>query len=146
MSTADEISTLFRSVVAAVVLFNDQVSQSTGIGASESQMLHLLELRGPMTPSQLAEQTGLSTGTVTGVLDRLEQAGFAARERHPTDRRKVIVTPNLERLAQTLAPLYTEQSATLQKAVAGLSPIEREAVVKFLTLLLADVPPTPPRS
>ena len=88
-----------RKVIAAVVLFNEQVAAQVGMSASESQTLHLLELHGPLSPSELAKLTKLSTGTMTGVLDRLEQLGFVRRERHPVDRRRIVVTPDLGRVA-----------------------------------------------
>src|SRR5450759_3436427 len=86
---APRVAEQLRKVIAAVVLFNEQVAAQVGMSASESQTLHLLELHGPPSPSELAKLTKLSTGTMTGVLDRLEQLGFVRRERHPVDRRRI---------------------------------------------------------
>src|SRR6185312_9713824 len=107
--TPEQVSIQFRKVIAALVLFNDNVSRLTGMSASDSQFLHLLQLHGPMTPSELARRSGLTSGTVTGVIDRLEQLGFAGRERHPSDRRKVVVTADEERLNSELAPHFQGQ-------------------------------------
>ena len=57
----------------------------------------LLQLHGPATPGWLAEMTGLSTGAVTGLVDRLERAGYVTRAQDPQDRRRVIVSPDLAR-------------------------------------------------
>jgi DNA-binding MarR family transcriptional regulator len=57
---------------------------------------------GPLTAGQLADLTSLTTGAITGVIDRLEQADFARRERDPHDRRKVIIQPNREREREIL--------------------------------------------
>jgi DNA-binding MarR family transcriptional regulator len=54
-------------------------------------------LNGPATAGQLATWTGLTTGAITAMLDRLEKAGFVRREPHPDDRRKVVVVPNMDR-------------------------------------------------
>src|ERR671916_44684 len=78
--------------IAGVVLHNHAVAQRVGLGASDSQLISLLNLHGPLTPGRLAELTGLTTGTVTGVIDRLERAGYVRRERDAGDRRKVPVT------------------------------------------------------
>jgi DNA-binding MarR family transcriptional regulator len=137
----ERVFTQFRKMIAALILFNDQAARTTGMSASESQFLHLLQLYGPMSPSELARRSGLTSGTVTGVLDRLEQLGFAGRERHPTDRRKVIVTIDDERLQRELGPIYEGQGDVLNAVIEHLSPAELRAVAKFLTLLVPDDPP-----
>jgi DNA-binding MarR family transcriptional regulator len=136
--TTEQVSIQFRKMIAALILFNDNVSRITGMGASESQFLHLLQLHGPMTPSELARRSGLTSGTVTGVLDRLEELGFASRERHPTDRRKVVVTVNEQRLGSELAPHFEGQAEFLNDVLGQLSPAEMRAVSKFLTLLVPE--------
>ncbi|HEX4016692.1 MAG TPA: MarR family transcriptional regulator [Frankiaceae bacterium] len=136
----EQVFTQFREMIAALILFNDQVSRTTGMNASESQFLHLLQLHGSLSPSDLARLSGLTSGTVTGVLDRLEELGFASRERHPSDRRKVVVTVDQERLNRELGPHYEGQGAALAGVLDQLSPAEMRAVSKFLTLLLAQAP------
>jgi DNA-binding MarR family transcriptional regulator len=133
--TAEEIFVEFRKVIASVILFNDQVAQQTGMSVSESQFVHLLELHGSMTPSELGERGRLSSGTVTGVLDRLEALQFVRRERHPTDRRKVVVVLESAKVAQQLAPLYTEQAAALNQVIATFSTSEQQTIARFLRLL-----------
>lgn len=134
-ATADEIFVEFRRVIASVILFNDQVAQQTGMSMSESQFIHLLELHGSMTPSELAERSKLTSGTVTGVLDRLEAMEFVRRERHPSDRRKVVVVLEPAKVAQQLAPLYTEQAEALERVIASFSASEQETIARFLRLL-----------
>ncbi len=55
------------------------------------QMLHMLQLYGPSTPSQLGAWTRLSSGGVTVALDRLEKGGYLRRERNPADRRSLLI-------------------------------------------------------
>ena len=74
------------TMIANIVLFNHAASASLGLGASDSQFLTLLQTRGAMTPGQLAEGSGLTSGTVTGVIDRLEKAKLVRRERDDGDR------------------------------------------------------------
>ena len=99
-----------RRVIANAILYSHQVAERLGLGASDAQFMTLLEVHGPLTPGQLAELTGLRTGTVTGVLDRLEGAGFIRRDRDPNDRRKVIVSRNDEEIARRVSPHYTPQA------------------------------------
>jgi DNA-binding MarR family transcriptional regulator len=62
-------------------------------------------LRGPITASRLAEVTGLTTGAITGVIDRLERVGLARRERDPDGRRKIMVRV-LPAVGERIAPLF----------------------------------------
>jgi DNA-binding MarR family transcriptional regulator len=62
-----------------------------GMAVTDMQVMDLLDLTGPSTAGQLADLTGLTTGAVTRILDRLEKAGLVQRERDPNDGRKVIV-------------------------------------------------------
>jgi DNA-binding MarR family transcriptional regulator len=78
------------------VLFHAVVAEQIGLNATEWKCLDILDRTGPLTAGDLAELTGLTTGAITGVIDRLERAGFARRERDPHDRRKVIVQPTQE--------------------------------------------------
>lgn len=61
------------------------------IAMTDMQMLDILDLSGPATAGQLAELTGLTTGAITRILDRLKKVGLVRRERDPNDGRKVIV-------------------------------------------------------
>jgi DNA-binding MarR family transcriptional regulator len=62
-----------------------------GIAVTDMQVIDLLDLTGPSTAGLLADLTGLTTGAITRILDRLEKAGLVRRERDPNDGRKVIV-------------------------------------------------------
>src|SRR5262245_51910674 len=63
----------------------------SGMTVTDLQVMDLLESAGPMTAGQLADLTGLTTGAITGMLNRLEEAGHVRRERDPNDARRVIV-------------------------------------------------------
>lgn len=135
-----------RNLIANAILFNHQVAQRVGLGASDAQFMHLLQLHGPLTPGRLAELSGLTTGTVTGVLDRLEATGFVRRERDESDRRKVIVKLNEERLWSAMAPLYAGQAESLA-AVAGAYDAEQlEVIADFLDRLVRESPAMPPEA
>lgn len=80
-----------RHFIAEAILFNQQLADRLGINAIDYQILNLIDLFGPATPGDLAQLTGLSSGGMTVVLDRLEKAHYLERERNPRDRRSVIV-------------------------------------------------------
>jgi DNA-binding MarR family transcriptional regulator len=118
--------------IAEVVLYNAAVSSKVGLGASDSQFMTLLQTYGPLTPRQLAERTGLTSGTVTGVIDRLETHGFVTRKPDPSDRRKVVVTPSFEAIQEKLVPLYAEQGERLQAVLESRSVEELRTISAFL--------------
>ena len=89
--SAGESNRLHRELATAVVSFQEAVARAAGMTAAERKCAGLLAECGRMTPGELAHETGLTTGAITGIVDRLAKTGFAARVPHPTDRRSVIV-------------------------------------------------------
>jgi DNA-binding MarR family transcriptional regulator len=132
-----EIQQQMISMIAQVVLFNHAATASLGLGASDSQFLTLLRTRGPMTPGQLADASGLTSGTVTGVIDRLEKVKLIRRERDSGDRRKVLVVPNADAVDR-LSPIYAGQAAMLSDVLARRTPAELEVISSFLGDLIAE--------
>ncbi|AKU92180.1 MarR family winged helix-turn-helix transcriptional regulator [Vulgatibacter incomptus] len=73
------------------VAFSEALAGRLGINVTDLRCASLVDQVGPMTAGRLAELTGLTTGAITGVLDRMEKAGFVKRTRDPQDRRQVLV-------------------------------------------------------
>jgi DNA-binding MarR family transcriptional regulator len=87
-----------------------------GINRTDLRCLDILDRSGePITAGMLADHSGLTTGAVTTVIDRLERAGFARRRQDPADRRRVLVeaTPEALLLARQLYGGLAQESATL---------------------------------
>ena len=123
--------------IADAVLTNHAVAQRAGLGSSDSQFMTLLQVHGPLTPGQLAAMSGLTTGTVTGVIDRLERLGFARRERDPDDRRKVLVVLDEQAVAERVVPLYRAQGERLDALLRTRSHAELQVIHDFLDEVLA---------
>src|SRR5947209_7604013 len=87
------IGSLARRYSTAAVLFHHAIAEHLGLGPTDTKCLDLLRERPAMTGSELSAVTGLTTGAVTGVVARLEKAGYVHREPHPEDRRKQILHP-----------------------------------------------------
>jgi MarR family transcriptional regulator, organic hydroperoxide resistance regulator len=87
-----------RQFIAGSILYNQQVADRVGLRLSDMQCINVLDLMGPSTPSELARSTGLTTGGVTVMLDRLEKAGYVKRQPNPRDRRSVLVHLNPAKL------------------------------------------------
>src|SRR5919108_6051508 len=86
-----ELEEAMRRSSAQGVLYGQAVANVAGISGSDLECLDFLILEGRVTAGRLAEVTGLTTGAITGVVDRLEKAGFVRRERDEADRRKVFI-------------------------------------------------------
>src|SRR4051812_37338742 len=74
-------------------MFHAAVADRMGVSVTDAKCRSILLQLGPMTAGMLAEQLGLTTGAVTGVINRLESAGFVRRVADPKDRRRVVVEP-----------------------------------------------------
>jgi DNA-binding MarR family transcriptional regulator len=69
--------------------FDNRAAEALGVNLTDLHALNVIENRGGVTAGALAAEAGLTTGAITGVLDRLERAGYARRVPDPTDRRRV---------------------------------------------------------
>src|SRR5690349_9396787 len=71
--------------------FDELAADALGLSRTDLECVSIIQRRGGLTAGELAAESGLTTGAVTGVVDRLERAGYAARAPDPADRRKVVV-------------------------------------------------------
>ena len=105
-----------RRAGAIMQLLSQVSADRIGINATDLNCLNIVALTGHMTAGDLARQTGLSTASITGVLDRLEEGGFVRRVRDPHDRRRVIVElgggPGLREIGPTFGPVVKAWRAT----------------------------------
>jgi DNA-binding MarR family transcriptional regulator len=112
------VERLARRQSTAMVLFHHAVAERLQLGPTDHKCLDLLHGRQAMTGSELAAITGLTTGAVTGVVARLERAGYLRREPHPSDRRKQILHPVAERwqeIHEIIAPLRNALAEQLDR-------------------------------
>jgi DNA-binding MarR family transcriptional regulator len=136
VTTADRIVLEIRKFLAAGIFFNAQTAERAGMGLTDMQMVHTLQLYGPATPSKLAVSTGLSSGGVTVALDRLEKAGYIRREPNPADRRSLLIKIVPAKLRK-LAGMYEGIESETRRLLATLPERDLEAVVRFFETLAA---------
>ncbi len=140
----DRIVLEIRKFIAAAIFFNAQQAERVGLGLTDMQLIHVLQLYGPSTPSALAAGTGLSSGGVTVALDRLEKAGYVRRKPNPADRRSLLVEFVPASLAK-LASLYEGVERETRRLLAPLPQRDLEAVIRFFETLAAARGPQPGR-
>jgi DNA-binding MarR family transcriptional regulator len=120
-----------RQFIAGAILFNHQVADQLGINLTDHQIINLLDLLGPSTPGQLAQLTGLSSGGITVVLDRLEKAKYIKRERHPRDRRSVLVTAASPRAMAEIHNIYEHVNKAMGRIFSAYDDAQLKLILDF---------------
>lgn len=120
-----------RQNSARAVMFHQFISEKLGLNATDHKCLDYLNRTGPVTAGQLAQLTGLTTGAVTSVIDRLEQAGYVVRDKDPNDRRRVVVKPVPEGSAQ-ISPLFQSVMQSTLRVVSQYTDQELQLILDFI--------------
>jgi DNA-binding MarR family transcriptional regulator len=120
-----------RKTGSLMHLMSQAAADKIGINATDLNCLNILSFSGQMTAGELAKATGLTTASITGVVDRLEQSGFVRRERDAHDRRRVVIHLDTERALRTVAPVFGPMMGAWQRAVAGYTDDELRLIVEF---------------
>src|SRR5580692_12038858 len=126
----EELEHAVRRSSAQGVIFGQTVANRAGISASDMDCLDFLNLEGRVTAGRLAEVTGLTTGAITGVIDRLEKAGLVRRERDSEDRRKVFIAIVPENVAK-IGRLYEPMQRAVKKEWEAYSEAELKLLLRF---------------
>ena len=135
-----------RRMSTRTVVFHAAIADRLGLNASDHKCADLIcNETGPITAGRLAEITGLSTGAITGVVDRLEKAGFVARVPDPSDRRRVVVqgtddrapdmqhlfVPMMEGMAKLCEAYTNEQLALIVGFMKGCEAVTEAQIVSL---------------
>lgn len=135
-----KISALGRELSDATLRLHQIIAEKAGLTGTDHKYLGLLTRYGSMTAGELGRRSGLTSGAVTGLVDRLAAKDLVTREEDPDDRRKILIVPNAERIQELLGP----SSAKIERRVVAhfekLSPRDARVVEKYLaeTIALLD--------
>ena len=124
---------LGRTMSTQTVFLHQAIAQGVGLNATDTKCLDLI-LRGPadsVTAGWLAEKTGLTTGAVTHILDRLEKRGFVERVRDAGDRRRVFIRAQPEAV-EPLVPRYEAVGKAYLKLLEAYSDKELKLIRGYL--------------
>jgi DNA-binding MarR family transcriptional regulator len=127
----EQFTLRMRSLGTRTVLYQQNVATSLGLYNNDFISIDILRDRGPITAGELSKLTGLATGSVTALIDRLEKNGYVRRQNDPNDRRKVIIVPlyeNKEEVSQTYLPLHS----AMVKLASSYTEEELAFITKFL--------------
>jgi len=127
----EELLDAGREGSTLTVMFHTAIASRLGLSVSDYKALDVLIREGPLSAGALGRVTGLSTGAVTGLIDRLERAGLARRRPDSADRRKVMVEATVGDLESDVLPMFASFSASLTQMLEGFTAKELAVIVDY---------------
>lgn len=122
-----------RRMGIVTVMFHQVMAEKLGLNVTDSRAFSILQETGPIPAGRLAELTGLSTGAVTTIIDRLEEVGYVRRESDPADRRRVIVAPVADEARdRKVEALVGAMMGPLAERMEKYTDSELELILDFL--------------
>lgn len=131
-----EIRKLSQRYAYTSIQMHETIARKAGFSGTDHKYLGFFLQRGKLTAGELAELTGLTTGSVTALIDRFENKGFVKRQADSTDRRKVFIVPDSEKIISLLRPFYQVFQDETEKLIASFSSSERVVIESYLTKAL----------
>jgi DNA-binding MarR family transcriptional regulator len=124
-------ATAMRRTGSLMQLMGQAAADRIGINATDLNCLNILSFSGHMTAGELARATGLTTASITGVIDRLDEAGYVTRERDPHDRRRVVVTLSLDQAMRNVASVFLPVMREWRELATRYTDDELRLIVDF---------------
>ncbi|RAJ10853.1 DNA-binding MarR family transcriptional regulator [Chitinophaga skermanii] len=131
-----EIRKLGQKYAYNSIEMHSTIAKKAGFSGTDHKYLGFFLQKGKLTPGELAELTGLTTGSVTALIDRFEKKGLVKREHDSIDRRKVFIIPESEKIMDLMTPYYQDFQNETDKIIASFSSSEREVIKNYLTKAL----------
>jgi DNA-binding MarR family transcriptional regulator len=122
---------LSRAYSDTTIMMHQAIARNAGLSGTDHKYLGLILQHGKMSAGELSKLTGLSTGAVTGLVDRLEKKKLVERQPAEEDRRKVIVVPNAQEAMNLLKPLFAVLQAKTEKLIASFSDSEIQVIERY---------------
>src|ERR687897_29533 len=127
----------FREMSTETIMFHQAVADELGLNITDHKCLDLIHRFGAMPAGRLAELTSLTTGAVTGMIDRLEKVGYVRRTNDPKDRRKTIVEPiSNKRLERKIEMIFMPLHERMHKSLSSSSDSELTLLLDVMTKLI----------
>jgi DNA-binding MarR family transcriptional regulator len=122
---------LSQQMAYTSIQMHEAIGRKAGMSGTDHKYLGFLLQRGEMTAGELSTITGLTTGAVTSLIDRFEKDKLVKRQPDKTDRRKVIIVPETERIMGLLKPLYEDFQSNTENLFARFSSEELKVLERY---------------
>jgi DNA-binding MarR family transcriptional regulator len=123
-----------REMSTETIMFHQSVADVLGLHITDHKCLDLIRQYGAMPAGRIAELTGLTTGAVTGIIDRLEKAGYVRRANDPKDRRRTIVEPiRNKKWERKIEAIFIPFHERMHKLLSSYSDGELDFLLDVLT-------------
>jgi DNA-binding MarR family transcriptional regulator len=126
------LSELGRQVSDATILMHEAIARNAGLTGIDHKYLSIILQNGTLTAGKLSELTGLTTGAVTGLIDRLEKQQLVKREFDKADRRKILIVPNLAKANKLFESSHLDLKAKVENLILTFSKDEIQVIERYL--------------
>ena len=115
----------------ASIQMHEAIGRKAGLSGTDHRYLGFLIEKGQMTAGELAVLSGLTTGAVTGLIDRFEKKKLVKRQFSKEDGRKVIIVPNTENIMALFGPLYKEFRSKSETLMGSYTKNELKIIHRY---------------
>lgn len=129
--TITRIRKLSQQFSYTTLQLHEAVAMKAGLTGTDHKYLGFLIEKGEMTAGELSVLSGLTTGAVTGLVDRLEKKKLVKRQFSKEDRRKVMIVPNIKKIMDLLEPVYAEYRGKTEKLFMSFTKKEIETIESY---------------
>jgi DNA-binding MarR family transcriptional regulator len=129
---------LLRELSASLDALTNAASPNSGLNRTDMRALDIINMQPGLTAGNLAARLKLTTGAITGVLDRLERSGLARRTHDQGDRRRVVVQPTAEAKRQG-SMVFRQLGPDMERLLAGRTSAEVDMLEDFLRAVIEMV-------
>jgi len=116
----------------STILMHEAIARKAGLTGTDHKYLGFLIKNGAMTAGELSKLTGLTTGAITGLVDRLEKKKLAKRQFDKDDRRKIIIVPNTENAFKLLGATFSDLQGKIVNLLSTRSDNELKIIENYL--------------
>lgn len=130
--TIASVNGLGRKFSDATILMHEAIARKVGLSGTDHKYLGMLIQNGEMTAGEVSKLTGLTTGAITGLIDRLEKKKLVKRQFDKEDRRKVLIVPDVEKTNKLLGGIFANSQAKTLHLLSQFNEKEIQTIEKYL--------------
>ncbi|WP_185289605.1 MarR family winged helix-turn-helix transcriptional regulator [Chryseobacterium lactis] len=120
-----------RQYSDASIFMHEAIARKVGLSNTDHKYLGLILQYESITAGEISKLTGLTTGAVTGLIDRLEKKELLKRQFTKEDRRKVLIIPNMKNSMKLLGPVFEELQQRTTQLISTFSEEEIKTIERY---------------